>query len=86
MKRESVFVTLIVGLRPVSFDVPDPAFENAGDTSHDLGLCALDLALYAGQVCVADLGGEGESAQAVAAEFAPPSDFGSVWLHNQNDT
>nr|WP_318196868.1 hypothetical protein [Streptomyces sp. MCL20-2] len=75
MKREAVFVTLIVGLRSVSFDVADPAFEKLRDAGHDLGLGALDPALYAGQVRVADLGGVGESAQAVAALFALPPDF-----------
>jgi hypothetical protein len=35
---------------------------------------------------VADSGGFGESAQAVAALFALPSDFGSIGLHKKDST
>jgi hypothetical protein len=81
-----VVVTLIVGLRSVSFDVADPASELLGDAGHDLGLCTSESALDAGQVRVAEFDGQGEFAQAVAALFALPPNFESVWLHNQNHT
>jgi hypothetical protein len=75
MYREAVLDSLIVGLRPVLFDVVDPASDEIRDTSHDLGLCAPEPGFDAGQVRVADTGGGGESAQAVAAEFALLPDF-----------
>jgi hypothetical protein len=72
---------LIDELRSVSFEIVDPAVEQIRYPGHDLGLGAPELALYARQVRGVNLGGFGESAQAVAAMFAPPSDFASIGLH-----
>jgi hypothetical protein len=67
-------------------DVGDPATEYGGDARHDFGLGAPFASLDAGEVGVVDLGGFGESAQAVAAFLALPSDFGSIGLHMEDDT
>jgi hypothetical protein len=81
-----VLVSLIVSLRSVSFKIIYPAAEYIGYSGHDLGLGFPEFAFYARQVGMVDLGGLGESAQAVAAMFAPPSDFASIGLHISNDT
>jgi hypothetical protein len=62
-------------------DVGDPASKQSGDPGHDLRLRASEVSLDAGEVTRVDVGGFGESAQAVAAFFALPSDFGSIGLH-----
>jgi hypothetical protein len=80
-KGESAIVSLIVGLRSLSLNVDDAASKQSGDSGHDLRLRASEASLDAGEVAVADVGGFGESAQAVAAFFALPSDFGSIGLH-----
>lgn len=84
-----MLVSLIVGLRSVSFEIGDLAVEEIGYSGHDLGLWVPEAAFYAGQVGVVDASGVGESAQAVAALFALPSDFLSIGLHMNkvpNDT
>jgi hypothetical protein len=67
-------------------DVGDLAVQDLSDSLHDLGLRVPFASLNAGEVSVADSGGFGESAQAVAALFALPSDFGSIGLHMEDDT
>jgi len=79
-------VSLIVMLRCVSLDVGDPATQDVGDARHDLGLGIPFASLDPREVRVADSGGFGESAQAVAALFALPSDFGSIGLHKKDST
>jgi hypothetical protein len=86
MYGEAVLVSLIVMLRSVSFEVFDGASQGFGDACHDLGLGVPFSAFDAGEVCVGDSGGCGESAQAVAVEFALPPDFWSIGLHMPNDT
>jgi hypothetical protein len=81
MNGEASIVSLIVTLRFASLDVLDPAAEGPGDSRHDLGLRAPQSALNAGQVARTYLGGFGESAQAVATQFALPLDFRSIGLH-----
>jgi hypothetical protein len=62
-------------------DVDDATSKQSGDLGHDLRLRASEASLDAGEVAMVDVGGFGESAQAVAAFFALPSDFGSIGLH-----
>jgi hypothetical protein len=52
MYGEAVLVSLIVGLRSVSFEVGDGASEGVGDACHDLGLGVALSAFDAGQVCM----------------------------------
>ena len=77
-------VSLIVGLRSVSLDVGDPAIQKSGNPGHDFGLRVPFASLDTGEVGVVDVGGSSESAQAVAALFALPSDFWSIGLHRTN--
>jgi len=73
-------------LRCVSLEIGDPATEYVGDARHDFGLRSPFASLDAGEVGVVDLGGFGESAQAVAAFLALPSDFASIGLHRNDHT
>jgi hypothetical protein len=86
MYGEAVFVSLIVTLRSVSFEILDAAAEHLGYPAHDLGLWVPLVAFNAGEVGVRDLDGCSESAQAVAVLFAPPSDFSSIGLHSNDST
>jgi hypothetical protein len=83
---ESLTLSLIVGLRLLSLDVGDVTSKELGDSGHDLRLRASEASLDAGEVAMADMGGFGESAQAVAAFFALPSDFRSIGLHKKDSS